>query len=125
MKSEFEHFSMIRLPPVLSKFPWAGIESCSDILGIFRFEPMHVSSLEISRLLKVCLINFLDLGDTDRRSQALPKKNGYSKTIKKTRNVFLQYLNKYLKDIAESSSRPKLQVDFSRNSDQAGSAGLF
>lgn len=53
--------------------------------AIFRFKSMHTLSLSISSLLKERLLNYLD--DSEIVSNAMPSRNGTSKTLKEIRNV--------------------------------------
>lgn len=60
---------MSDLLPALSNFPFIGIHSSTDIYAIFCIEPMHISSVRISKLLKSCVLNMLN--DPERTKSSI------------------------------------------------------
>lgn len=51
-------FSLLPMPPVYLKFSSISIYSSVNIRSIFRVEPMHAFTLELTKILKECLFPF-------------------------------------------------------------------
>lgn len=94
--------SLLLFPPILRAFPFVGITRCVDKYSLFRVEPMHLFSLDISRMLEDCLWNFL--GDSTRTRQALKftiKNNEWS--LSSLRRFILRDLSSFVNNAWKSS----------------------
>lgn len=82
-------FSIHPVLPVLSWFPFIGRHPCVALYTIFQPEPMHLFSLEISEMLKKCLVDIL--GDSRKTSSAVRIAQRQNRTDNKIKESWLVY----------------------------------
>lgn len=85
-RAELKNVFMFRLLPILSSFPFVRIHPCVNLYAIFRLKQVHVSYLEIGKLMKVCLIDMLE--DTETISIAMIYGRNVPKPNKVLESVF-------------------------------------
>ena len=120
---ELATLSMHPILPVFADFPFVGIHESVDIYSIFDYDPMHVLSLGISRLLKECLWELLD--DSNRKTSALRTSNGSKKTYKAAKRFVLQSMNHFLLETIESSPGFQMRVNLNKEKGIGRLNGLF
>ena len=111
-RHELEDLSMHSLPPVLSKFPHAGIHPCVDSYSIFRFEPLHNFSLGVSKLIKECASDLLR--DEKRFTSNITKKDGTARSFSQVRKKILHTVNRFLQEVEQTSKGHGIHVDYSK-----------
>lgn len=103
MVEKISHKSVVSIPPVLLKFLFVGIEPVFNFYNLFKFEPMHLFSLGISKILKVCAISMLT--DESRSPTSILYATGKSKLFKAIRRLVMGQLNGFLRKVKLRSPR--------------------
>lgn len=120
---KFNNLSMHPLVPVLSDFPFSGIDPCVDTYAIFTVGPMHTCWLGISKTLKECAT--VRLEDRTLSSNAIKSSSGAPRMFFSIRRTILRILNSFLSNVEHISVGYDLHVDFSKHSCSGTISGLF
>lgn len=108
----FKTRSMLPMSPVLTELPMAGVHSLVELYRIFRFDPMHVLSLGLSRLLKECTST--SPRDEYMRTSAMMSSTGSCRTFEHVKTSVLHYMNVLHRDFEPNPIGYALHVDLSK-----------
>lgn len=115
--------SMLPIDIDLSQFPLIGIHISVDIYAIFRFGPMHLHLIGISKLLKECLV--LNFSDRSWVFSAMRYRSSQPNSICAMRKSVLKLFNELLKIAEEYSIRNGAQMVFSKIANGGKRTWLF
>lgn len=93
--SPFVEKSMLPLLPVLSKFPFVGIQPSVNIYAMIQFEPMNGLSFGVGKMLKECIV--LMLGSETITCFSVGYTNGNMRLFRSLKQTFLSTLNTFVR----------------------------
>lgn len=100
-ENELQQRSMLPIAPVISRFPFTGVRSLVNLYEVFRFEPIHMLLLDISKLLNECSV--LYLLDPSGVFSAMSYRSSKPKPFGEIRKTVHKLLNELLKISEENS----------------------